>query len=529
VALQSQSRKRRRRRRGASARAIARPVRLTRGQRQFRLHATEVLASVGVVVAAAALVVLVWINASGAIEAETAATRARIEATASGQALVLADEIRRELLGVEQSLRVLKQAFQVDPVHFDIRAWRDQVPALTDVTEDVFIADAQLIIQHDINPQSIGLGIGSRVAGVLGPVAAQTSHEDNLLIGPTVQRLQNRQHLTFLMIRLDRPGGWLVGAAYRTSALTRLYAEASLGMQGMTALINTKLGRVQAVTGPAAAEPAYDIANTPMYSAMQTRPDGTWIGTSAPDGVERIHGFRRVPGRDLSVVVAVNEAEAMRPAAAWAEGTRSLAWGATLVVLLLTAMALREVWTFRSSRRRNQAIERERAIVASTQLDLTEIRSRLEGRTAQLRALLAGVSEGVLVADRERLVVEWNARFLEVFGVLPEVLQPGLPFDEVLRSQARAGAFGPLEDVEAEVARRMAQLRAGGEIAFAGPDGRSVALLSIPLSDGGLVLVVGEDTGRQPHLSAAAPPAEASPMPARPFEPSPEEGPLETL
>ena len=70
-----------------------------------------------------------------------------------------------------------------------------------------------------------------------------------------------------------------------------------------------------------------------MYAAMQRRPDGTWVGPSAPDGVQRIHAFRPVPGRQLAVVVAVNETEAMRPAAGLAQDVRSLAIAATLVAL----------------------------------------------------------------------------------------------------------------------------------------------------------------------------------------------------
>ena len=45
------------------------------------------------------------------------------------------------------------------------------MPALTNVTDDVFIADAQSVIQQDINPLSVGLGVGAHIAGVPGPYA----------------------------------------------------------------------------------------------------------------------------------------------------------------------------------------------------------------------------------------------------------------------------------------------------------------------------------------------------------------------
>ena len=108
--MASRDQKRRRRRRAVSAKAVAQPVRSVGGLQDFRLQPTEVLASIGVAVVAAALIILVWINASRSIASESSEIRAHIEATVSGQAVVLADEVRHEMLGVEQGLLILKQA-----------------------------------------------------------------------------------------------------------------------------------------------------------------------------------------------------------------------------------------------------------------------------------------------------------------------------------------------------------------------------------------------------------------------------------
>jgi len=511
----SRDQKRRRRRRAVSAKAVAQPVRSVGGLQDFRLQPTEVLASIGVAVVAAALIILVWINASRSIASESSEMRAHIEATVTGQAVVLADEVRREMLGVEQGLRILKQAFQADPSHFNIQAWRVQLPALTNVTDDVFIADAQFVIQQDINPQSVGLGIGARIAGVLGPVTPKSDSDSDgaMLIGPTVDRPQVRQHLSFLMIRLDRPGGWLVGAVYRTNLLTRLYSEASLGVAGMTALINTRVGRVQTIVGPGAANPNYDIANSAMYAEMQSRRGGTWTGPSAPDGVQRIHAFESVPWRELAVVVAVNESDAMHPAAIWADDVRSLAWVATLVILAAAVLTLRAVWTFRSFRRQREALYRERTIVAVTRSDLAETRARLDARTAQLLSVVGDIDEGVAVIDPDRRVTEWNQRFAVLFGVSPELVRPGVALDEILREQAQAGFFGPLEDVETEVARRVAELRAATSteaIHYAGLAGSMLVVHAAEVTDGSVVMVVREATGQE-HLPGPVDEAAAAP------------------
>jgi PAS domain-containing protein len=493
MAIQSQRRRRRRRSSQEVTRRLAQPAPI--GQSEFRLHATEVLASLGVLVVAAALIGLIWINASRAIDAEHSARREQVEATAAGQATVLANEVRREMLGVDQSLRILKAAFQADPEHFNIQTWREQIPALTDVADDVFIADEHLVIQQDIIATAVGMGIGNRFYADFGQGQVQTAKTDTMLMGSTEQGTAHRYALTYLLIRLDHPGGWVVGASYRTDAVTQLFAEAPLGMQGMTALIDTHVAAIQTIAGPAAVAPGYEIGNTPMYAEMKTRPDGTWIGPSAPDNVQRIHAFHSVPGRDLAVVVAVSEAEAMQSADVWASNTRWLALGGTLVVLVLAAVALREVWTFRSNRRRRAAVDRERAIVANAQVELGDTRTRADARTAQLRAVLSGIAEGVLATDPELRVVEWNAQFPALYGIAPETLQVGLPIDEMLRGQIRAGVFGAVQNIEDDVARRMARLRTSaetGDIAFTTQDGRTVSLRAVTLADASLVLLVGE-------------------------------------
>ena len=111
--------KRRRRRRSEQARAV--PQRQRPSRRTTLTRTTEIVASVGVLAAALALIALVWISEARSVATFHNEIQARVEATVSGQALVLATEVRRELLGVEQSLKLLKQAYQANPDHFDIQ------------------------------------------------------------------------------------------------------------------------------------------------------------------------------------------------------------------------------------------------------------------------------------------------------------------------------------------------------------------------------------------------------------------------
>lgn len=519
MAVRSTSHRRRRRRR--SSRTKRRRVRVPSRFAQIKLRSAEMLASAGVVIVAATLIALIRIAASHSISAERSDLQARIEADLNGQAFALADEVRAELVGVEQSLRILKHAVEADPETFSMQDWREQLPALTSVTDDIFVADDQLIIRHDINPQQVGMGIGANVDAMFGPPPDKPDAQDDLIIGPITEKLPARQHLILMMMRLVRPGGWVVGADYRTGVLTRVFAEIGLGVNGMAALVDTSTGQIRAITGPAATNPTYDIAASTMYAAMQGRPDSTWTGASAPDGVQRIHAFHQVAGRDLSVVLAVDANDAMRPAASLTGDERSVAFVATVVVLAGACIALYGVWSIRAKHRLRQAIEREATLAANAQAEAAATRSRLDSRGGQIEALFGAIAEGTLLLDAELRVMQWNPHFPLLFGIAESILRPGPPLDELLRIQARAGAFGQLDDIESEVARRVAQLSTGGGpgvVIYTGPGGYTLAVFASRHPDGSLLLVIREAT-EQDLRNADVPALEVAPAP----------GPIETI
>ena len=335
--------KRRRRRRSTQALAQTQPVGVSR--RPIQTSYMEIFASVGIAVAAIALIALIWITVVRSGENYRSVLQARVEATVSGQAQILATEVRREMLNVAQSLNILKRAYQADPDHFDLQAWQAQMPALTDISGEIFIADNELVIEQDSNKASVGLGVGANISDLSNNVTERSTRTDDLIVGPAIDRVKERQHVALMFVPLEKPGGWYVGATYKTDALSRLYSEASLGVQGMVALINTRMGRIEIISGPAADNPTFDIAGSAMYQAMKIKPNGAWVGPSAPDGIERINGFHQVPGRELAVVVAVDRHEALEQSETWVGSARGLAWAGTFVVLLAAALLLYGAWT----------------------------------------------------------------------------------------------------------------------------------------------------------------------------------------
>jgi PAS domain-containing protein len=485
-------------RRRVSARVA--PHRVHQSERRRRVGLPEILGAVAVVIICAALISLMWINALRAIRDQADDTRSRAEAAVTVQANTLADQVQLELQVIDQSLTVLQAAWTINPDTFSLASWRKTMPALTAVTNDLFVADDKHVIVQDINPAAVGQGVGAAYAtlanGSLEAIQAKLApeHDEAALVGELGSGGVVRQYLMYLVRPLAKPKGWLIGAAYRSSALTTVFAQAGLGEGGLGALVDMQHGGVQAVAGTAALQPRLVLAGTPMFAEMLKRPDGgIWIGSTAIDDVPRIIAFRRVPGRDLLVLVGVERDQAMAPAEGWASGVRALTAVATLLVLGIGAAVLWEMWHWRSVRRRQRALRQAEAMLEAAQADLAAARSRAAVGAAQVQAVLAGVLAGVAVFDAGQHLTAWNPRFAALSDPGDDPLREGLAFGEMLRSLMRTGRFGAPSDIEADGTRIAALLRPEsglGEVAVTAPGGAPLVLRAQATPDGGLVLIL---------------------------------------
>jgi signal transduction histidine kinase len=181
----------------------------------------------------------------------------------------------------------------------------------------------------------------------------------------------------------------------------------------------------------------------------------------------------------LLAVAIVTHAEVIHEMSSWQRN----AWIAGGGISLLLALA---AWFRLGRQHRRRAAPRDQET------------SPLLDKTAQLEATLAGMSDGIMMVDAALCLLAWNDKFPDFTGVPLEVLRVGMTMDEILRAQAEAGEFGPV-DVESEVGRRMALLRSGGSTGTmqrARPNGRILELRRNPIAGGGFVTLYSDVTAR---------------------------------
>jgi PAS domain-containing protein len=473
-------------------------------RRRSRVGQAEIAACIGVSLVAVALIVLIWIISLRNINEQAADERDRVERMVTAQAVTLAEEIHQELAVVDQSLSILQEAWNRDAGNFDLLDWQKRLPALTGVAKDIFIADEKRVVQQDILPQAIGQGIGGPYLnfpqGTLEYLGREglTTRTGQLIFAESGGVVETRRYLMYIVRPLAKPTNWLIGASYRTEELVKLYSQIAIGINGVVALIDSQRGTLQAVAGTAARRPRIELAKSDMLAAFKAKTSGTWTGPTAIDGVLRIHGFAKIPDRDMIVTVGFVQAAAMSPAAIIGAEAWWVAFGGSAVIVAIAGLILWEIFNLRDNLRRQRRVTRMQSDLESLQHEVATVRARSATAFGQVAALLRISSESVALLDSELQLSSWNSRFAAEIGVPAEVLQVGLPADELFRHQAHAGLIGSIESddnesIEAEIAQRVAILRtepAGAALPQLTPDGRRTAMYADVVPDGGGVLLV---------------------------------------
>jgi diguanylate cyclase (GGDEF)-like protein len=120
----------------------------------------------------------------------------------------------------------------------------------------------------------------------------------------------------------------------------------------------------------------------------------------------------------------------------------------------------------------------------------------LEVAKAQTDAAVNNITQGISMFDSAQRMIVCNRRYLEIYGLSPDVVKPGCTFHEILEYRKSLGTY--VSDPSRYVSESAAQVSRGKKFAHTAklPDGRIIAVVANPTRDGGWVATHEDITER---------------------------------
>ncbi|EJN12541.1 diguanylate cyclase (GGDEF) domain-containing protein [Bradyrhizobium sp. YR681] len=122
-------------------------------------------------------------------------------------------------------------------------------------------------------------------------------------------------------------------------------------------------------------------------------------------------------------------------------------------------------------------------------------RERLTLEKQRLDRAVNNMTQGLLLFDAERRLVVCNQRYIEMYGLSPDVVKPGSSFHDIIAHRKTTGSF--TGDVGQYVERVLRDIQVRNSMVVDTSDGRSIQILNEPLADGGWVATHEDITERR--------------------------------
>ena len=143
------------------------------------------------------------------------------------------------------------------------------------------------------------------------------------------------------------------------------------------------------------------------------------------------------------------------------------------------------------------SLERQKQDIDDLNLRLSQSQ-RLEALERQrLDTAVNNIPQGLLMYDAANRIVVCNQRYLEIYGLSPDVVKPGCSFHDLIRHRKETGSFaGNVDEFCSNVLRNVALGKPTSSIVEAA-DGRSIQIVNQPLAAGGWIVTMEDVTERK--------------------------------
>ncbi len=353
---------------------------------------------VTVVALAAVLAMVCWVAVLVVTDVDQDQQLHQAESRASNLALLFEEQIFRQVLSIDQTLRSLKNEWERDPGGFDVATLQRRASAVSDLVSGIQLLDYRGRVVSSTNARQVGADLSGRRY-----FAAHRASDSlgSLITGPWQS---NGTWSLSISRRFNAAHGVFAGAVmadYDLNALMRDMSQADLGSRGMIMLVGRD-GLVRAISLHGMQEPGADIAGSPLYRAMFLNPGPSWTGPSGPDrrcARPRMAGDPRTGhGRWWSGSTGHPRSFGVRSAAAGDAVLGARADHASWSCFMADAASA----TIHRQRPRpgSTSMAQDRAVLEAANLQLARKPTELaDQKSVQLGTTLAGMSDGVSMVE----------------------------------------------------------------------------------------------------------------------------------
>jgi PAS domain S-box-containing protein len=228
--------------------------------------------------------------------------------------------------------------------------------------------------------------------------------------------------------------------------------------------------------------------------AMLARPQQNmaWIA-----GEQQLVAVQEVANYPLKVAITTTTSAAL---ADWTRDAIYLIAAAGLIILMVaggTFVVARQFHDYSALARDHADVGISRKATELVLHETERVRQLLNKQKLQLDTVLGNMLQGVVMLDAEGTLLVCNNRYLEMYGLSPDVVKPGTTLKQMIQHRLDIGSLkGDVDLIVQRILASLAERKPSTSTAKL-PGGRVISIFTQPMAEGGWVVTHQDVTDRQ--------------------------------
>ncbi len=424
------------------------------------------------------LIAACWFVVAFVLSAEHAKTMGGALKQSDGLVRLFEQNTVDVLARADRTLLFLRKSFEDDPIHFDLRSWATRASLVNDETLQISLIGAdgfQVASTTDYRGPPLYLGDREHFRKQLDPAI------DKLFISePVLGRASGKMSLQFSRRLRGLDGGFagVIVISIDPNFIERFYRTVDLGAEGSVILRNAD-GVILAAQGLSGNAAGRQVKPQPFLDAVAQSRSGHYWGGGAIDGTNRLVSYRSSEKFPLIFAVGLSEIELLRGYRKHRTIYLTVAAFVSFVILAAMAFDLRH-----------------RARLDRSQEALKGLNQEISRQNARFDVALTNMPNGLSMFDADGKLLVWNSRYIEIYGMLPDVVSQGVSINAIVEHRKQAGNLDM--DADAYVGEfRQALIDCGNSTSTSRlKDGRTISVNNTATAGGGWVGIHEDITER---------------------------------